>query len=210
MEFVFVVERDDIFPGFYPHGFLSLEDNREIFTDMDLSMLGGGFFVERSMAERRIDWKQIIPYTVLRKGDDVWVMTRGRSGGEPRLYDMLYIGIGGHINPFDAVAGEEYYSPWKIAACREFSEEAVVTLAGEKMHFGTSDFSRIGLINDDTNPVGAVHLGLVYEVVVPDRVKVQTEDEGHWVHVDDLDDLETGELETWTHLVAKFLCSERQ
>ena len=80
--------------------------------------------------------------------------TRGGSGGEARLHDKGSIGIGGHINPVDRQSGHDDVSTYLAGVEREIREELVID--------GNCTQRVLGVINDDTNDVGAVHLGIVH------------------------------------------------
>ena len=105
-----------------------------------------GVFVRRGDAEEDPSHKQVIPYLVLRDGERWFLMRRTRAGGDARLHDLWSIGVGGHLNPGDGdVAG---------GLRREWAEELVADFE--------PDYAPVGLLNDDTTPVGAVHVGFVY------------------------------------------------
>jgi predicted NUDIX family phosphoesterase len=105
-----------------------------------------GFFMRRGDAEEDPSHKQVIPYLVLRDGERWFLMRRTRAGGDARLHDLWSIGVGGHLNPGDGdVAG---------GLRREWAEEVVAAFEPE--------FVPIGLLNDDTTAVGAVHVGVVF------------------------------------------------
>ena len=105
-----------------------------------------GVFVDRAIAEEDRTHKQVIPYVVLRDGERWFLMRRTRAGGDARLHDLWSIGVGGHLNPGDGdVAG---------GLRREWAEELVADFVPE--------FAPIGLLNDDTTPVGSVHVGIVF------------------------------------------------
>ncbi|MHB8891267.1 MAG: phosphoesterase, partial [Candidatus Limnocylindrales bacterium] len=90
--------------------------------------------------------KQLIPYHDHRDGERWYLMRRTKAGGHPRLHDRWSIGVGGHLNPGDRdVPG---------GLRREWAEELVADFV--------PDFTPVGLLNDDTTAVGAVHLGVVY------------------------------------------------
>ncbi len=107
----------------------------------------------RPRAEVETDpaYKQIVPYVVLKRGDQVFHYTRGKRATETRLQALRSIGVGGHINADDRNLFEP---PYREAMFREVAEEVDVQSA----------FSErcIGLINDDATPVGQVHLGIVH------------------------------------------------
>ena len=104
-----------------------------------------GTFEPRAAMEVDPSFKQIIPYLVLRDGEDYFLMRRTRAGGDARLFDRWSIGVGGHLDPGDAdLAG---------GLRREWHEELVADFEPA--------FTPYALLNDDTTDVGAVHLGVV-------------------------------------------------
>src|SRR4029077_1537526 len=81
-----------------------------------------------------------------RDSERLFLMQRTTAGGDPRLHGRYSIGVGGHLNPGDGgVLG---------GLRREWAEELVADFM--------PDFRLVGLLNDDTTEVGAVHLGAVY------------------------------------------------
>ena len=162
MEFVYVVKRYDLFDVAFPHGFkrpweVPLEEWIE-------RIRSRGFFVERRHAEKDSSLKQIIPYAVLRRGGDIFVMRRKEKGGESRLFNLRSIGVGGHINPVD---GER--DPLTTGLAREVGEEVIIT--------GKWEPEPLGVINDESQDVGAVHFGMVYGVEVAGEVMVRETDQ---------------------------------
>ncbi len=115
---------------------------------------GANFFMERPAAEQDPSHKQIIPYSLFHHQGRYLCYTRGGASGEKRLVAKRSVGIGGHINPVDEShdgLGETLYFN---GIEREIAEELVL---------GGSHRQRvIGLINDDSNEVGSVHLGVVH------------------------------------------------
>jgi len=112
------------------------------------------FFTARGPAETNPELKQIIPYAVLVHGERVLHYVRGKKAGEQRLAAKGSIGIGGHMNDGDEglfALDEEAY---KAGVQREVNEE---------LNVETGYTNRIvALLNDDSNPVGQVHLGVVH------------------------------------------------
>lgn len=167
MEFVYVIPRERLFPACYPQGFVAFggEVRLEAFEE---AVRDHGFFVEREYAERTPSLKQVIPYTVVRRGSgEILLMRRLTQGGEGRLHGKLTIGVGGHINPEDAVAK----NPLVGATWRELEEEILIEDPEEKR-----ELSSLGLINDDSNPVGAVHVGLAQMLTLEGDVRIREED----------------------------------
>lgn len=114
------------------------------------------FFMDRAAAEMDPTHKQLIPYCVFRHGDAILHYTRGKAGGESRLHAQRSVGVGGHINPVDTGGGKKGRDAYHAAVTREIDEE--LAIAGRHEH------RIIALLNDDTNPVGEVHLGVVHLV----------------------------------------------
>ena len=156
MEFVWVVPRAALFSKAAVHGFAPLQpaDFEKQFSKVSRSE---GFFVERRMAEITPAWKQPIPYVAVTCEDTVFTMTR-LTGGEARLHGKRSIGVGGHINPCDQEASG--VDGLLAAACtREIDEEIILPA-------GPQQLEPLGLLNDDTTEVGAVHVGVVYRLVL--------------------------------------------
>ena len=105
-------------------------------------------FLPRSIAEEDPTHKQLIPYVVLKCGEQAFHYTRGQGAGEKRLRALRSVGIGGHINPSDGA------EPYRQGMLRELDEEVVIETAYRE--------SCLGFINDDSMPVGRVHLGIVH------------------------------------------------
>jgi predicted NUDIX family phosphoesterase len=112
--------------------------------------------------------KQIIPYVVFQCSDDVFCYTRGSSQSEARLWRRRSLGIGGHVAETDA-DGRGTLDAYEIAMKRELEEEVDVASAGV--------VRRVGLINDDSTPVGKVHLGVVHHYVL-DRPAISPREDG--------------------------------
>lgn len=115
-------------------------------------------FLPRPAAEHDPTHKQLIPYLVLRHGDRVLGYTRGQSGGESRLHAKMSIGIGGHINDGDTHAAHFDRAAYLRAIDRELQEE--LEIPGGYRH------RTVALLNDESNEVGRVHLGVVHLVEV--------------------------------------------
>lgn len=115
---------------------------------------GNNFFMDRAAAEEDPGHKQIIPYALFRHGDRYLHYVRGSSGGESRLHAQGSLGIGGHINPVDEREDHLGRATYLAGVEREIEEE--LELEGELSH------RIVALLNDDSNAVGQVHLGVVH------------------------------------------------
>ena len=112
-------------------------------------------FIPRDDAEEDPGFKQIIPYAIFRHGDRYLHYVRGGGSGEKRLAAKGSIGIGGHINADDYEAQAHLdKDTYSIGVEREIDEE--LNIAGPHAQ------RIVALINDDSNPVGQVHLGVVH------------------------------------------------
>lgn len=112
------------------------------------------FFMDRAAAEDDPSHKQIIPYCVFHHQGKVLHYTRGKTSGESRLHAQGSVGVGGHINPVDAGENHLGQATYYAAVEREIDEELNIK--------GDHNNRIVGLINDDSNPVGQVHLGIVH------------------------------------------------
>ncbi|MCA1572391.1 MAG: NUDIX domain-containing protein [Chloroflexi bacterium] len=153
-----------------------------------------GRYRARPIAEEDPSHKQLIPYVVVRDGERIFLMHRTDAGGDARLHGKASIGVGGHLNPVDE--GEDALL---AGLRREWDEELEVGWEPE--------FRLVGLLNDDSNPVGAVHLGVVFVVEAAGRpVAVREHDKLVGDFVDAAAVVEAWDrLETWSQLVASGL-----
>lgn len=153
-----------------------------------------GRFMDRPVAEESPDWKQLIPYVVLRDGPNVFLMERTDAGGDPRLHRKATIGVGGHINPVD-----EGDDPLSVGLAREWQEELVADWEPR--------FELVGMLNDDSNPVGSVHLGVVFTVEADGRPVTVRETHklaGRFATPQEVRSARD-RMETWSQLVAERL-----
>jgi predicted NUDIX family phosphoesterase len=150
-----------------------------------------GRFEPRDAMERDPSFKQVIPYLVLRDGPRYFLMRRTRAGGDERLHDRWSIGVGGHLNPGDGGLDG--------GLRREWSEEVEADFVPA--------FRLLGLLNDDSTEVGAVHLGAVYEADAAGRpVGIRETDKltGRFVAPEEVAAV-APDLETWSRLVFEHL-----
>lgn len=153
------------------------------------------FFARRSAAENDPSLKQIIPYAVLTHGGRILNYVRGGKSGEKRLVAKASIGIGGHINDGDEGLFAFDRDAYQAAVEREVREE--LRLGG-----GFSD-TIVALINDDSNEVGRVHLGVVHVLELESDAVRPGEKAIARLSFDPSDELlrRRGEFETWSQIV---------
>ena len=157
--------------------------------------------MSRRDCEENPEFKHIIPYVVLTsETNDIFVTRRTSNQTEGRLHGKASIGVGGHVGPMRYVTVKDSIH---VGMLRDLQEE----LTGMDA-IGTSfDFlpKLVGILSDNSNSVGAVHLGLVYELLVdPDRMESinikETENmTGVWMPYDDA--LKVENYESWSALV---------
>jgi len=176
-------------------------------TDLDWfqNCVRQSFFQPRGLVEDNPEYKQIIPYIVLKNGDRYF--TYSRDGAETRLKGSLSVGVGGHINSTDL--GADVSTIVREAARREFEEEVSITKSYSSSLLLMGD---LGIIPKavmyagslDSTAVNKVHFAAVYVVnVSDDRVdSTDLKEEGKklgWISEKELWDC-WSELETWSQI----------
>jgi len=115
---------------------------------------GQARFIERGKAEEDPSFKQLIPYVVMTWKDKLLFYVRGKKTEEGRLRSLGSVGIGGHVSVTDHSLFER--------SIREIFAAGLRREVTEEVEVQTEFTERVaGLINDDSNPVGRVHLGVL-------------------------------------------------
>jgi predicted NUDIX family phosphoesterase len=161
-------------------------------------------FMPRSAVETDPSFKQLIPYVIMSCDGKYLNYVRGKRAGETRLVAKRSIGIGGHINPIDADDSPLFayhFDNYLTAVQREVAEEVAVEA-------GHTD-KIVALLNDDSNEVGQVHLGVVHHWKLDsDKVSKieQMITQMTFMTPAELDDVKDS-LETWSQLCLPLLKS---
>ncbi len=158
------------------------------------------FFIDRAAAEEDPSHKQLIPYCIFKCGDRVLHYTRGKAGGEGRLHAKISVGVGGHINPVDMGEGRQGAAAYYSAVQREIDEELEI-LCDYEMRI-------VALLNDESNPVGQVHLGVVHLVELESEEVSSREDaltDLAWAGIEELNTTLYDRLETWSQFCVRGL-----
>ena len=143
-EMILVVKRQHLFPT------STWEGLRSDVIDSYLTIIStASEFQPRHVMEQDLNYKQIIPYLIFQYEDKIFLMQRTSTTSEQRLQNKYTIGIGGHMRQEDLNAGTTIFD-W---AKREFEEEV--------SYDGSLKIATLGVLNDESNDVGQVHLGLV-------------------------------------------------
>lgn len=208
-EVILVVKREKLFENVNPfQGSLFNDKVSEILNAIEnnyKSMRRGS--VEESdvnldkCAERNESYKQPIPYIIIQKGNHFYVTERLEGGGESRLHGKLSMGIGGHMNPIEGF--DNFDSLLMENTLRELHEELNVNDNDEEVTIETS-----GLINDDENEVGKVHIGLLGKIVLSENQDVSIREveqlKGTWYTLEELlSDEVFPRIESWGQIVVK-------
>jgi predicted NUDIX family phosphoesterase len=120
-------------------------------------------------------------------------MQRKKKQSEQRLHNKLSVGVGGHLERTQDLEGQD--DPIELGMRRELNEEIDTSVEGE--------IEYLGLLNDETNEVGRVHLGVVYRAVVEPEETVVRETEkmkGDFWSIERLRQ-ESDRLESWSQIV---------
>lgn len=172
-------------------------------------IMQNGLYRKRNELEDDPSFKQIIPYAIIsykepehsgaRRNQSFYLFKRTSKQTEKRLHNKLHLGVGGHMKPGSSKELNEKYLVNELK--RELFEE-VKLLNGcliEGIEF-------IGFINDDTIPVGSVHIGLLYHIYVSNKNIVINETDkmtADWIDKPDLAEYYE-ETETWTKIVIEY------
>jgi predicted NUDIX family phosphoesterase len=160
-------------------------------------------FRVRDDVEEDPSFKQIIPYVMFLDATDagrpVFTYLRGKGGVESRLHAKRSLGVGGHIEEKDMIGGinlEGYVS----ALEREIDEEISI---GHPL-----SMNAVGMINDDTNPVGSVHFGIWHLFAMNGKDIASKEEHALtdpiWIPTVNLP-LAFDQFETWSQIVIRNL-----
>ncbi len=194
-EIVFVFPTDGLWKllPYKKKGFI--KGNSEVLN----RIVQNGLFLRRSDLEEDPSFKQIIPYAIISNKESFYLFRRSSGQNEKRLHNKYSLGVGGHMNPNDLVESKEHYLIDELR--RELYEE-VRLLNGCSI----KDIEFIGFINDDTIPVGRVHIGLLYNINVSNKeVYINETDKmtAEWIAKSRLAEFYKG-METWTKIVFDF------
>ena len=163
-------------------------------------ILANHSFRSRDIVEEDPSFKQIIPYVIVRHGDRYLLTRRTSRQTESRLHGKYSIGVGGHINDTEKFAADQ--NVIEAGLERELDEE--IHLLGRRQ-----SLNLVGIISDDSTPVGQVHLGLVFvlETDSPDfRVNEPELMTAEWASMELLQE-SFERMESWSQIVFREIIS---
>ncbi|PNR95771.1 NUDIX hydrolase [Petrotoga sp. 9PWA.NaAc.5.4] len=151
-----------------------------------------GNFYERNKIESDNNFRQIIPYVVFKnKENKILVLKRTQNQGEKRLHNKISIGIGGHINKNDIGISKE--QTFFNGMDREINEELWLT--------SNSKYIYKGIINDDSEEVSNVHLGILFIGFVEHAEIKEVENfQSKWLKKEEILQMPYVNLEGWTKI----------
>lgn len=202
-EIIIVAPRTKVFNN-EELAFQGIERDKEKVYQIETNIAQHWSTMRRGDAEEDASFKQPIPYCVIRRGNEIFMYKRLVAGGESRLHDKLSIGAGGHMNrPEGPSEAYDWSQVLEFNLERELVEELDIQSAARTL-------TTVGLINDDVNEVGKVHIGLlvILDIEASGNVEVrETEQlEGEWVTVEQLSSPEIFDrLESWSQFVVEVL-----
>lgn len=157
-------------------------------------------FQPRSTCETDPNFKQLIPYHVIRRRGKVLSYIRTKQSGEERLRHKRSIGIGGHVNLSDVSGSPITWREraYQEGATRELNEEIILAASWVENAI-------VGFINDNSNPVGQVHFGVVHLVTIDQNGGIGKKDPAvdliGFQSLDLFSYMQEPPLETWSQLV---------
>ena len=163
-------------------------------TNIMSQLLEKGLFRHRNELENDPSFKQIIPYAIICSADMIYMFHRTKKQTESRLHNMYSLGVGGHMNPWGTSIDVEYMHH---ELKRELNEE--VRVGADCI---IENIQPIGFINDDTNDVGKVHLGILYHIHLSNMnisINEQEKMTGQWIKRDELE-YYYSQMESWSKI----------
>jgi predicted NUDIX family phosphoesterase len=199
-EMILVAKRSALFGENDELVFQGVATNKELVTKIISHLSQNIKVMRRGDAEENPTYKQPIPYVVIKKGNQIYAYKRLSGGGEARLHSKLSIGFGGHINQTNDVS---FVDILMTNLQRELDEELEIKCHSYRL-------KPVGLINDDNNEVGKVHIGLLYTFEIDNEAIVEVKEkdqiEGFWIDIKNLKNEEIySNLESWSQFVADVL-----
>ena len=141
-------------------------------------LLVKGLFRYRNELEDDPLYKQLIPYAVICYKDMIYMFHRTKKQTETRLHNMYSLGVGGHMNPWGESINIKYMHH---ELTRELNEEVQLY---------------------DTNDVGKVHLGVLYQIhlnCMDLEINEKEKMTGQWINISELKAYYS-EMESWSKI----------
>lgn len=114
-------------------------------------------FKSRTYAENHAQFKQVIPYAVIKSGHKYLLSRCIDTNAERRSIGEYSLGFGGHVT--DHENSLEQYDIVYAALRREINEELEIT-------WNMGSLALLGLISDDGTSIGTKHVGILFQIEV--------------------------------------------
>lgn len=211
-ERVLVAERARVFDAVAP--FQGYTTDPDVLRNIIRNYERHHAYKRRGDMEQDPSHKQLIPYVMIRRGDELFAYHRLAGGGEERLHGMTSVGFGGHMNEVEGPQGggggdrPDFKGQLLENLWRELYEE--LHLDGDIRTRCRVEF--IGVVNDDETESGKCHLGLVAVLELPsDRDVIIRETDAHEGRFMGLDELggDLERLESWSRFLVGRMLRER-
>lgn len=167
-------------------------------------------FMPRHMLEENTHFRQPISYVVVTRDNKVLVGTRTKASGDSRIHSKRLLGFGGHVALRDA---ETRYTSVS-SVCEHSARREIYEELGLQLNDATIEC----LLYNNSNPVDAVHLGLISILRAPVVWEPKSKDASGehkdyaWLDKSQLAaavaDGAAVEMESWGKIIAKDLLSD--
>jgi len=151
---------------------------------------------KRPECETNFNLKQLICYGFITYKDEVFIVKRLNKQSEQRLHNLYSIGIGGHANPIEI--------PIPII---DILQQNMVRELHEETYIQDYNINLYGFLNDNSNDVGKVHLGIVYKIEALNplfTIKEIDKMTRKFIPINELHKY-YNEMETWSQILSKNL-----
>lgn len=188
--------------------FRNIDLNNDIIDEYRKLVTLYGTYYYRYEVENDQSKKQIIPYVVLKHGDQY--MFSKRLKGDSRLVGGLTIGMGGHIDYCDLEMDATHIDfSHTVNNCiyRELMEET--TIKSEDM----IRYRPITCFIDESNDVSSVHACILYEMeLYSTDIEIKETDklEAKWLSINEVTDDMYESLEGWSKIAYTELFGKRK
>ncbi len=192
---ILVVKRESLFDNGDFQGFMGIEQKNylnKILNNFE-------YQIRTHELEKNPYWQQPIPYVWILNSLEkkVFLYKRSATGGEGRLHNKYSGGVGGHIDKDT----DDVKDPIAAAMMRELREEVLMD------SYPTPKV--IGFLNDDSEPVGEVHFGVVAVAETTGEVRpVEDMAHGQFYSVEEVEKIfgdSKNIVENWTKLSWPFV-----
>jgi len=214
-EVVYAVPKDKLFEDglFEFQGLLARSDDHFLFQAIMENIFKYHIEMTRGECENDPGYKHIIPYVVIKTHRGKYLLTtRTENQTERRLHNKKSIGVGGHIGPVTDKAMPKdmsFAEMVDLGMRRELLEELQASQNDDapavRPLLDILKPKHVGIINDDSNSVGSVHLGLVYFATIKQQdmqligIKETENMTSSWCDFSEMKAMEG--LESWSQII---------